>query len=81
MEIANPIYDVVFKYLMEDAKSAKLLLSALLEKSIIEIQFLPQELSGEKISTEENISLGLSVYRLDFSARIKDEDGKEQVVI
>jgi hypothetical protein len=26
MQIANPIYDVVFKYLMEDAKVAKLLI-------------------------------------------------------
>ena len=27
--IANPIYDVVFKYLMEDERVAKILLSAL----------------------------------------------------
>jgi hypothetical protein len=30
MRIADPIYDVVFKYLMEDRKSAVLLLPALL---------------------------------------------------
>ena len=30
--IANPIYDVVFKYMMEDERVAKLLLSALLQK-------------------------------------------------
>jgi hypothetical protein len=29
VEIANPIYDVVFKYLMRDEKVAKLLLSAI----------------------------------------------------
>ncbi len=28
LEIANPIYDVVFKYLMEDNKVAKIFLSA-----------------------------------------------------
>ena len=36
--IANPIYDVVFKFMMEDEKVAKLLLSALLKKDIIELQ-------------------------------------------
>lgn len=36
--IANPIYDSVFKYMMEDDKVAKLLLSALLKKEIIELQ-------------------------------------------
>ncbi len=30
MQIANPIYDVVFKYLMEDAKIAKLLISSII---------------------------------------------------
>ena len=30
--IANPIYDAVFKFLMEDKKVAKILLSALLKK-------------------------------------------------
>lgn len=30
--IANPIYDAVFKFLMEDKKVAKILLSALLKR-------------------------------------------------
>ena len=30
--IANPIYDSVFKYMMEDDRVAKILLSALLQK-------------------------------------------------
>ena len=34
MLIANPIYDVVFKYLLEDKKVAKLFLGAILEKEI-----------------------------------------------
>lgn len=81
MEIANPIYDVVFKYLMEDSKAARMLLSAILGKKVINLQFLPQELSGEKMSHDDNISLGLTVYRLDFSATIKNDDGTELVII
>jgi hypothetical protein len=38
MFIANPTYDVVFKYLLEDKKVAKLLLSAILEKEVIDIE-------------------------------------------
>ena len=30
MHIANPIYDVVFKYMLEDNKTAKLFLSAII---------------------------------------------------
>ena len=33
--IANPIYDSVFKYMMEDEKVANILLSALLKKEIV----------------------------------------------
>ena len=36
--IANPIYDAVFKFLMEDKKVAKILLSALLKKEIIDLE-------------------------------------------
>ncbi|GAB4344839.1 MAG: hypothetical protein OHK0038_25060 [Flammeovirgaceae bacterium] len=47
MQIANPLCDVVFKYLMEDSKVAKLLLSAILGKEIVELDFRPQEHSME----------------------------------
>ena len=33
--IANPIYDSVFKFLMEDNRVAKVLLSALLQKDVV----------------------------------------------
>ena len=32
--VANPIYDIVFKYLMEDERIARTILSALLKKDI-----------------------------------------------
>ena len=41
MQIANPIYDVVFKYLMEDAKVAKLLISSIIGEEIEELDFRP----------------------------------------
>jgi hypothetical protein len=41
--IANPIYDVVFKYLLEDAFIAKELLSTILGVGIVELTVKPQE--------------------------------------
>ena len=34
--VANPIYDTVFKYLMEDNRIVKTILSALLKKKVVE---------------------------------------------
>ena len=75
MHIANPIYDVVFKYLMSDSKIARLLIGSIIAEDIIELSFNPQERS----TTIDSHSL--TVYRLDFCATIKTEDGTKQVLI
>lgn len=41
VHIANPIYDSVFKYLMEDERIAKTILSALLKKDVVSISARP----------------------------------------
>ncbi len=75
MEIANPIYDVVFKYLMEDNEIAKLVISTIIKQNVISLELRPQE------STTE-LKLGsLTVYRLDFSAKIETEKGFKTVLI
>ena len=82
MQIANPLYDVVFKYLMEDAKIAKLLISSIIGEEIETLEFRPQEFTAEidKARFEGRFGL-LTVYRLDFSATIKTGDGLKQVLI
>ena len=72
MQIANPIYDVVFKYLMEDAKIARLLISSIIGEEIEELDFCSQEFTSDinKNRIEGN-SGTLTVYRLDFNAKIK----------
>ena len=74
IQIANPIYDVVFKYMMNDEKVAKLLLSAIIGKDVMSLEFRP---------TERLLSLSeeLLVLRMDFSARIQDENGEQQLVL
>ena len=74
MKIANPIYDVVFKYLMEDKRVARTILSALLKKNVVEVELRPHEYSD---STRDS----LSIFRIDFAATIRDNDGKESMIL
>nr|VFK21145.1 MAG: PD-(D/E)XK nuclease family transposase [Candidatus Kentron sp. LPFa] len=75
MQIANPIYDVVFKYLMQNNDIAILILSTILEEEILSLDLLPQETA----MVLDNRSF--TVYRLDFSASIKTAGGEERHVI
>jgi len=89
MLIANPIYDVVFKYLLEDAKIARILIGSIIGETIEKLTFLPQEFvneiekSGKKPKTRPRLARkdSLTVYRLDFSARIKTPEGYKNVII
>ena len=64
MVIANPIYDVVFKRMMENDKVAKFFIGTLLEQTIENVEVKPQEFTY----TDE--LAGLSVFRLEFIATI-----------
>ena len=70
MEIANPIYDTIFKYLLEDNKIAKLLISKITGYKIESLNFTAQE------STSELENRSLTVYRLDFAAQIRTKNNK-----
>lgn len=72
--IANPIYDVVFKFMMEDDKVARLLLSALMKKEIVELQMRQHEYTAMQQSR-------ISLFRMDFSAKIREDDGSEHLVL
>jgi hypothetical protein len=75
MRIANPIYDTVFKYLMEDNQLAKLLLSTILGEEIVELDFKPQE------HTTTVAPRSLTVYRLDFAATVENAQGERRQVL
>ena len=74
MQIANPIYDIVFKYLMEDERIARTILSALLKVDVIAVEVRPHEYSDDNRDT-------LSVFRIDFGATIRDRDGQERLIL
>ncbi len=77
--IPNPIYDVVFKYLMEDTESAKIIISTLINENI-------KTLSFEPLSHTENIKDPVSekdikLFHLDFTAVIEKPDGEEELIM
>ena len=72
--IANPIYDAVFKFLMEDKKVAKIFLSALLKKDIIDLEMRRHEYTSLEHTR-------ISLFRIDFSAKIRENDGAEHLVL
>lgn len=74
VHIANPIYDSVFKYLIEDERIAKTILSALLKKDVVSISARPHEYANE---TRDKISM----FRIDFAANIREADGKEHLIL
>ncbi len=75
MVIANPIYDVVFKKMMENDKVAKFFIGTLLEQTIETVEVKPQEFTY----TDE--LAGLAVFRLDFIATIKTDAGEYKKVL
>jgi hypothetical protein len=93
MHIANPIYDVVFKYMMEDKKVAKSFLSAIIGEEVLELDFSAQEYTypthikknvasqEDKKETGETPKQFLTVCRFDFSAKIAIPDGGYKTVL
>ena len=75
MIIANPIFDVVFKKLMENERVAKFFIGTLLEENIESVIVKPQEFTySDKLA-------GLAVFRLDFIATIKTNSGSFKKVL
>ncbi len=68
--IANPIYDSVFKALLEDLETARGFVSVLTGMKVVQLQLLAQEHAHRDSQTGE-----MKVFRLDFCATIETEGG------
>jgi len=75
MKIINPIYDKAFKYLMQNDKFAKKVLSVLLDQEVLDVKLSQQE---TVVADEKR---GFTLFRLDFKAVILDIEGKKQTVL
>ena len=73
--IANPIYDGVFKYLLDDNRIAKLFLSALIGSEITELSFRPTEIRSDLAKHS------ITIFRIDFAATLRTEDGRDKMVL
>jgi hypothetical protein len=93
MVIANPIFDVVFKRMMENERVAKFFIGTLIEEEIEAIEVKPQEYTYEgefDFSKSKDIEeyenrikerYTIWVYRLDFIATIKTSTGELKKVL
>ncbi len=75
MIIANPIYDVVFKRLMENERIAKFFIGTMLGQKVERISLKPQEF------TYTDRLAGLAVFRMDFIAVINTANGENKKVL
>jgi hypothetical protein len=76
MLIANPIYDTVFKHLLENQRVAKFFIGTLLGKPILSVSIR----SPERTYIDPR-DQGLKLLRMDFTVEIETEDGGSQKVI
>ena len=74
IHIANPIYDSVFKYLMEDERIAKIILSALLKREVVNVEVRRNEYTN---GTRDKVSM----FRIDFGAQVLQEDGSLRLIL
>lgn len=93
MVIANPIYDVVFKRLMENDRVAKFFIGTLLEQNIEAIEGKSQEFTYSKeyeqhspgkrrfLNQQIKEQLSINFFRLDFIATILTENGERKKVL
>ena len=90
--IANPIYDTVFKHLMENNRVARFFVETIINQPVESICVTPQEhtflkilptVDGKELTTEEvtRIAELLSVIRYDFIATVRTPEGHKKVLI
>lgn len=73
-KVCNPIYDTVFKYLVEDERVAKVLLGGILNKKIENV-----EIKGHECAYQ-NDDNNLKLLRFDFAGTIENPDGTKETV-
>ena len=85
--IPNPIYDVVFRYLMEDPDSAMIIVSTLINENIKKL-YLEPVAHTEKREKSDNTAIqdpktkdDLRLFHLDFTATVLLPDGTEELIM
>jgi hypothetical protein len=85
--IPNPIYDVVFRYLMEDPESALIVLSTLTNEKIKKLQLEPLTHASKKAKDpasalqDPKSQDDIQLFHLDFTATVELADGSEELIM
>ena len=74
MYIANPIYDAVFKYLLEDGPAARLVVGGVTGLDVRALEARPQE-TTIPVGPGAGGRPPLTLLRMDFAARVRTGDG------
>ena len=93
MIIANPIYDIIFKRLMENKRIARFFVETIIGEKVEDIAVVPQEYTyysnvkkkkgkkkAENKDTQEEWEV-LSVIRFDFVATIRNANGEYKKIL
>jgi hypothetical protein len=82
--IANPIYDTVFRRMIENQRAANFFISTILEQPVEDLSILPQgftyKLDGSKVEEKEEVPF-YSFFRRDFVATVRDKDGNPHRIL
>ncbi|MCS6967892.1 MAG: hypothetical protein RMJ44_04315 [Cytophagales bacterium] len=81
--IANPIYDVVFKFLMQNPRVSCIILSTLLDLEVIEAQLHTREVATGLPAAllPHDKTAPITLMRLDFKAIVRLSNQEHKVVI
>ena len=80
MIIANPIYDTVFKYMMQNNRIARYFIETLLEEQIDEVIMQPQEMAYPLRDDADMVTL-TTLVRFDFVATIRNANGEHKKIL
>ena len=83
MQIANPIYDAAFKYLMQDDQVARLLVGRIADLEVASLDLRPQETAQPREAGNGDSAKAppLALFRMDFAARVRTPEGAERQVL
>ena len=73
--------DVVFKYLMQDQRVARLLIGRITGLAVQSLTVSPQETAVRRTPEDPEHDLPLTLLRMDFAARVQTRDGRERQVL
>ena len=90
--IANPIYDTVFKRLMENNRVARFFIETMIDQPVENVTVsaqdhtyykVPSTVNGKELTEEQlsKVAGVLSIMRYDFIATIRTPDGHKKVLI